>query len=123
VASLAHPGGNITGVENNSEGIWGKRFEILKDALPQSAHVAFLVNPTNPAFTQSLPRLETEAQALGVHLQLVAVRHPDALAIGEGWAIPVTSPPDFQLCDHTRAPHPGHPEANGRGGQSDDLWQ
>jgi len=80
VASLAHPGGNLTGVENNALEMSGKRLEILKDTVPQIARVAFLFNPTNPVFTLSLPRLETDAQALGVHLQPVAVRHPDEFA-------------------------------------------
>ena len=77
VASLAHPGGNITGVENNAVGLSGKRLELLKEALPQVARVAFLFNPTNPSFTLELPQLETDARALGVQLQPVAVRHPD----------------------------------------------
>jgi putative tryptophan/tyrosine transport system substrate-binding protein len=77
VASLAHPGGNITGVENNAVGLSGKRLELLKEAMPQIARVAFLFNPTNPFFTLDLPRLETEARALGLQLQPVAVRHPN----------------------------------------------
>ena len=51
VASLAHPGGNITGVENSPLGMGGKRLEILKDAIPQIARVAVLFNPTNSANT------------------------------------------------------------------------
>src|SRR6516164_7524753 len=42
VPSLAHAGGNITGVENNAVGLSGKRLEFLKAALPQSTRVAFL---------------------------------------------------------------------------------
>src|SRR5439155_24447735 len=48
VASLAHPGGNITGVEGTIFGLSAKRLEILKEAMPQAARVAFLFNPTNP---------------------------------------------------------------------------
>jgi putative tryptophan/tyrosine transport system substrate-binding protein len=98
VASLAQPGGNITGVENNAVGLSGKRLEFLKAAVPQIARVAFLFNPTNPFFTLELPSLETDARALGLQLQPVAVRHgdevdnalatlvdplPDALFIGD----------------------------------------
>src|SRR5262249_13485640 len=50
VASLAHPGGNITGVENNAVGLSGKRLEILKEAVPKIARVALLYNPANPFF-------------------------------------------------------------------------
>jgi putative ABC transport system substrate-binding protein len=77
VASLAHPGGNITGVENNAVGLSGKRLEFLKAAVPPIARAAFLFNPTNPFFTLDLPSLETDVRALGLQLQPVAVRHPD----------------------------------------------
>jgi len=76
VASLAHPGGNITGVEYDAVGISGKRLEFLKDAVPQLARVAFLYNPANPYFPFELTSMETDARALGVQLQPVAVRHP-----------------------------------------------
>jgi len=77
VASLAHPGGNITGVENNDLGLSGKRLEFLKAAVPQIARVAFLFNPANPFFTLELPSIETDARALGLQLQPVAARHAD----------------------------------------------
>jgi putative ABC transport system substrate-binding protein len=77
VASLAHPGGNSTGVENSAGGLSGKRLEILKEAVPPLARVAFLFNPANPFFTFALPSLETDARALGLQLQPVAVRHAD----------------------------------------------
>src|SRR5262245_25943040 len=80
VASLAQPGGNITGVENTAGGLSGKRVELLKDALPQLTRLAFLYNPANPFFTLELPSVETDARALGVQLQPVAVRPPDAFA-------------------------------------------
>ena len=98
VPSLAHPGGNITGVENNAVGLSGKRLEFLKVALPQITRVAFLFNPANPFFHFDLPSAETDAQALGLQLQPVAVRNsaeldvalatlvehrPDALFIGD----------------------------------------
>jgi putative ABC transport system substrate-binding protein len=62
VASLAHPGGNITGVENTAIGLTGKRLELLKAALPQIVRVAFLFNPTNPFFPRELPSVETDAE-------------------------------------------------------------
>ena len=78
VASLAHPGGNITGLENNPLGMFGKRLELLKEAVPQISRVAFLFNPSNPAsLNLELPGFETDARALGLQLQRVAVRHPD----------------------------------------------
>ena len=77
VASLAHPGGNITGLEYDAIGISGKRLEFLKDAVPQLARVAFLYNPANPYFPFELTSMETDARTLGVQLQPVAVRHPN----------------------------------------------
>jgi putative tryptophan/tyrosine transport system substrate-binding protein len=76
VVSLAHPGGNITGVENNPLGLSGKRLELLKEAVPQISRVAFLFNPTNPFWKLELPGLETDARTLGLQLQHVTVRHP-----------------------------------------------
>src|SRR5207249_11921947 len=48
VVSLAHPGGNITGLSLLSEGLPGKRLEILKEAVPQSMRIAVLANPASP---------------------------------------------------------------------------
>jgi putative ABC transport system substrate-binding protein len=92
VASLAHPGGNITGVETGRAEIYGKRLEILKEAVPQIARVAFLCNPTNPFTPLLLPSLEADARALGVQLQPVAVRHPDEF--DAAFAAIVASRPD-----------------------------
>jgi putative ABC transport system substrate-binding protein len=82
VASLTHPGGNVTGVENNRPELYSKRLELLKEAVPQIVRVAFLCDcdPTNPSTLLVLPRLETDARALGVQLLPVAVRHSDELA-------------------------------------------
>jgi ABC-type uncharacterized transport system substrate-binding protein len=78
VASLAHPGGNITGLENNTPDLDGKRLELLKEVLPQTARVAFLFNSTNPT-PGRLARKETDARALGLQMQPVGVRQPDEL--------------------------------------------
>src|SRR5882672_130908 len=49
VASLARPGGNITGLSSLDEGLFGKRLEILKEAVPQSMRIAVLANPAHPS--------------------------------------------------------------------------
>jgi putative ABC transport system substrate-binding protein len=77
VASLAQPGGNITGLETTAGGLSGKRVEILKDVLPRLARVAYLYDGANPFYTFELPQLETDARALGVQLLPVAVHAPD----------------------------------------------
>jgi putative ABC transport system substrate-binding protein len=77
VASLAQPGGNITGLETTAGGLSGKRVEILKDVLPRLSRVAYLYDGANPFYTFELPQLETDARALGVQLLPVAVHAPD----------------------------------------------
>jgi len=54
VASLARPGGNITGLSNLLEELPGKRLEILKETVPHSTRIAVLVNPANPPATAML---------------------------------------------------------------------
>ena len=95
VASLTHPGGNVTGVENNRPELYSKRLELLKEAVPQIVRVAFLCDPPNPSTLLVLPRLETDARALGVELLPVAVGHPDELA--DAFAAIVARRPDALL--------------------------
>jgi putative ABC transport system substrate-binding protein len=94
VASLAHPGGNLTGVENNRPELYSKRLELLKEAVPQIGRVAFLHEPS-PTDPLTLSSLETEARALGVQLLPVAVRRSDELA--DAFAAIVASRPDALL--------------------------
>jgi ABC-type uncharacterized transport system substrate-binding protein len=75
VASLARPGGNITGISIQTGELSGKLLELLKDALPSLAQVAVLWDATGT--TNQRRTLEHAATALGVHLQIVAVRSPD----------------------------------------------
>jgi putative ABC transport system substrate-binding protein len=78
-ASLAHPGGNITGVANLAEELDTKRLELLKEVAPRIARIAVLWNPPQPAHATQLKNLEAAAQALGVQLQPVAVRTSEDL--------------------------------------------
>jgi putative tryptophan/tyrosine transport system substrate-binding protein len=79
VASLTHPGGNTTGLSNLSAELPGKRLEILKETVPQSARVAVLANPANPNHASAMYNLTAAAQALGLHLHVVELRRPDEL--------------------------------------------
>jgi putative ABC transport system substrate-binding protein len=76
VASLAQPGGNITGMTLFGPELDGKRLERLKAAVPQITYVAVLVNPANPASARRLEDLAVEAQTLGVQLHRVEARDP-----------------------------------------------
>ncbi len=74
VASLARPGGNITGVSIMGRESEGKRLELLKQAVPQASRVAVLWRATHPLAPHTLSELQVAAPALGVTLQPVAVR-------------------------------------------------
>jgi putative ABC transport system substrate-binding protein len=79
VASLAQPGGNITGLSFLSAELPGKRLELLKEAVPQSTRIAVVANPAFPAYASTLDNLTVAARALGVHLHIVEVRRADEL--------------------------------------------
>src|SRR5262245_1472997 len=77
VASLAHPGGNITGMAGLAPEISGKQLELLKEVVPRLSRVAFLGNSTEPGNAQTLREIEAAARALGVQLQHSDVRKPE----------------------------------------------
>jgi ABC-type uncharacterized transport system substrate-binding protein len=79
IASLAHPGGNITGLSFLGEELPGKRLEMLKEAVPQSMRIAVLANPAFPAHASRMHNLTMAARALGLHLHVVEVRRADEL--------------------------------------------
>jgi len=64
VASLARPGGNITGMSNFSADLPGKQLELLKEVVPQSARVAVLTNPAHPSHGPEMAHLAVAAKAL-----------------------------------------------------------
>ena len=79
VASLARPGGNITGLSNVSLDLAGKRLELLKETLPKITRVAFVWPSNNPSFTQYFRETHVAAQYLEVTLQSLEVRNPKEL--------------------------------------------
>ena len=80
VASLARPGGNITGLTATaSPVIYGKHLELLKETVPKVSRVAVLRNPTNPDAEQMSREVGGAARALGVQLQVLDVRAPNEL--------------------------------------------
>jgi putative tryptophan/tyrosine transport system substrate-binding protein len=78
VASLAHPGGNITGVAALAPELSGKRLELLKEVIPKLSRVALLTTP-GKAWRTSIKETEVTAQALGLQLQILQVREVDEL--------------------------------------------
>ena len=76
VASLARPGGNITGLSTLSPEISGKRMELLKEIVPKLSRVAVFGTSTEPETAQALRETELAARAFGVKLQYFDVLDP-----------------------------------------------
>jgi ABC-type uncharacterized transport system substrate-binding protein len=76
VASLARPGGNITGLSTLAPELSGKRLELLKETVPKLSRVAFFGTSTQPDNAQVLKEVELAAGAFGVKLQVLDVRSP-----------------------------------------------
>ena len=76
VASLARPGGNITGLASLAPEIGGKQLELLKEIVPRLSRVAVLGTSTQPGNAQSLREAEVAAGALAVKLQYLDVLSP-----------------------------------------------
>jgi putative tryptophan/tyrosine transport system substrate-binding protein len=76
VASLARPGGNITGLSTLAPEISGKQLELLKEIVPKLSRVAVLGSSTTPGNAQSLKETELAAGTLAVQLQYLDVRDP-----------------------------------------------
>ncbi len=91
VASLARPGGNITGLSTLAPEISGKRLELLKEIVPRLSRVAVIGTSTSQEYAHELKEIELAAGALGVKLQ-----HVDVLA-------PTDIEPAFQAAAKARA--------------------
>jgi putative tryptophan/tyrosine transport system substrate-binding protein len=77
VASLARPGGNVTGVTFFAAVLAGKRVELLKETVPKISRVAILANPGHAGEQLELKETQTAARALNVPLQYHTVQGPD----------------------------------------------
>src|SRR5262245_5236911 len=79
VASLARPGGNLTGQILRDAELVGKRFELLKDAVPTITQMTLLVDPVSTMPTPYVRATEAAAQTLGVRLHQVDAGTPEAI--------------------------------------------
>jgi ABC-type uncharacterized transport system substrate-binding protein len=77
VASLASPGGNITGLSIVSPEISAKQLELLKEVVPGVTRIARLMNPANPAYAPIVREVEVAARLLGVQLRAFWVSDPN----------------------------------------------
>ena len=80
VASLAHPGGNITGLSAVVTELYAKRVQLLRDLIPRAARIAALVTLSNPAIPPQWKEVEVAARSLALQPQLLDVRKPEDLA-------------------------------------------
>ena len=79
VASLAHPGGNITGFSNMSSEISPMRLEMLIAVVPKLSRVAVLLNPSNPATRLELKSLEEANKSTGLKLLVLEAETPEQI--------------------------------------------
>jgi putative tryptophan/tyrosine transport system substrate-binding protein len=73
VASLSHPGGNVTGVVTLNVELGTKRLELLREVIPRDTIIVVLANPTNPNFEAQLGDLHEAARTLGQPIRVVTV--------------------------------------------------
>jgi putative ABC transport system substrate-binding protein len=82
IASLAHPGGNTTGIASSQEDICVKQLDLLRIVVPSLARIGFVRNPDNPYHDQVLKILQRTAPQAGLTVQAVAMRKPDDIETG-----------------------------------------
>ena len=98
VASLARPGGNLTGIDFFTNELTGKRLELLRELVPAAKRIAVLVNPANSSLTEAtLQDVQPAARALGLQVKVLTAEtnrqidaayatfqreRPDALLVG-----------------------------------------
>jgi ABC-type uncharacterized transport system substrate-binding protein len=80
IDSLAHPGGNITGVGEVAAELSAKRLEVLKDTFPSLRKIAMLWNADDLGMTLRYQSAETAARTLGLEVQALGVREPEDFA-------------------------------------------
>jgi putative tryptophan/tyrosine transport system substrate-binding protein len=73
IASLAQPGGNLTGLSLGGNELYGKRLELLKEAVPKTSRVVFFWYRSSEAVPSLLNDIQTPAKALGLQLQSIEV--------------------------------------------------
>src|SRR5215475_6886893 len=105
IASLARPGGNVTGVSGYAGlEIVAKQLELLKEIVPKLRRVAILSNPTNAYHQLAIREVNVQARSLGLQLQLLEARGPNefdgafaAMAKERVGALLVVSDPTYDL--------------------------
>jgi ABC-type uncharacterized transport system substrate-binding protein len=80
VASLARPGGNITGLSSQSDDTAGKRLELLRELIPGLRRLAFLADVSNPLTTLNIGEVQRAAHSVGVEVDSFEIRRAEDIA-------------------------------------------
>jgi putative tryptophan/tyrosine transport system substrate-binding protein len=80
VASLARPGGNVTGLSIQHTDLAGKRVELLREVVPGLRRLAIMVNPDNPASKLDMREAQAAARLLGLEIATFEIQREDAIA-------------------------------------------
>jgi putative ABC transport system substrate-binding protein len=79
-ASFAHPGGSVTGIATNVEGLFGKLTELALDAIPGMSKIGFLANPAGASMKTYEKQIQSTAEARGIEVHIEEVRSLDDFA-------------------------------------------
>ena len=80
IASLAQPGGNVTGLTNQTADLAGKRLEILREVVPGLRYLAIMANVDNPSVVLDISEVETAARGLGLQVATSEIRRSEDIA-------------------------------------------
>jgi putative ABC transport system substrate-binding protein len=86
IASLARPGGNITGLTILAPDLSSKRLELLKEVVPKLSRVAVMLNPANPVYRTELQQTHDAAESLALQIQ-PTVQVSDSTTLREGFTV------------------------------------
>jgi putative tryptophan/tyrosine transport system substrate-binding protein len=84
VASLARPGGNVTGLSTQHTDLAGKRLELLRDVVPGLRRLAIMVNIRNPASVRDMGEVRSAARALGIEVATFEIQREEDIALAMG---------------------------------------
>ena len=106
--SLAHPGGNVTGVTLLAPEIAGKRLALIKEALPAATRIAVLQNPDSASIASNARDFEAVARSLGLELRVFAAAQPaqfdEAMAGAAAWSANAVMSMDDPLFENSPGP-------------------
>jgi len=83
-ASLARPGGNVTGLSNQATDLAAKRLEVLREVLPDLHRLAILANVGYPASVLELAKVQAAARSIGVNVRALEIRRVEDIALAFG---------------------------------------